>query len=352
MIIDKKQQNEFYSALLRKDPQYEGLFFVGVVTTGAFCRSTCPARKPKFENCEFFNTVQEALLSSYRPCKRCRPLSMLNDPSDVVQKLVDAIETEPEKRWKEDDISSLGFDPSTVRRQFKRRFGISFLAYARAKRLGFALKLIRKGAPVIESQVHSEYESGSGFRQAFQKLFGSSPKDSKNTNVLWASWIETMLGPMIAISDENDLYLLEFLDRRGLENEIIDLRKKKKCAILPGKKQPLVAIEKELQAYFSGQSFDFVTPIKLLGTEFQITVWKTLMKIPIGQTISYRELAQKLDNPKAFRAVAQANGANRLALVVPCHRVINSDGGLGGYGGGLARKKWLIELERKHVDKK
>lgn len=346
VIIDNSRRKEFYAALLRKDPQYEGLFFVGVKTTGAFCRSTCAARKPKFENSEFFTNVQEALLASYRPCKRCRPLSMLNSPTDIVQKLVDAVEKEPERRWKEDDILALGIDPSTVRRQFKNRFGITFLAYARAKRLGFALRLIRTGRPVIESQVHSDYDSGSGFRQAFQKLFGSSPSGSAGKNVLWARWIETKLGPMIAISDENALYLLEFLDRRGLEHEIKDLRNRKKCVILPGTKSPLLAIEKELHAYFEAQSFEFHTPIKLLGTEFQLQVWDALMQIPVGQTISYRELAIKVKKPKAFRAVAQANGANRLAIIVPCHRVINSDGGLGGYGGGVARKKWLIELER------
>jgi AraC family transcriptional regulator of adaptative response/methylated-DNA-[protein]-cysteine methyltransferase len=122
--------------LLKKDPQYEGLFFVGVKTTGAFCRSTCPARKPKFENCEFFGTMQEALLASFRPCKRCRPLSLLNSPSDIVQKLVDAVEKEPEKRWKESDLYLLNIDPSTARRQFQNRFGLTFFAYARSKRLG------------------------------------------------------------------------------------------------------------------------------------------------------------------------------------------------------------------------
>lgn len=345
MIIDLNQNNEFYAALLRKDPQYEGLFFVGVKTTGAFCRSTCPARKPKFENCEFFTTVQEALLASFRPCKRCRPLSMLNSPSDMVQKLVDAVENDPERRWKESDLSALKIDPSTARRQFKNRFGITFFAYARSKRLGLALKLIRAGKTVIESQVHSEYDSGSGFRHAFHKLFGSAPSASTQKSVLWARWIETKLGPMIAISDDSALYLLEFLDRRGLENEILDLRKRKKCVILPGKKAPLLGIERELQTYFEGKKFEFHTPTDLLGTEFQLQVWQALLQIPVGQTLSYGDVAKKIGNPKAFRAVARANGANRLALIIPCHRVINSDGSLGGYGGGMPRKKWLLELE-------
>ena len=126
MITDGQKQ-EFYQALLDKDANSEGVFFVGVKTTGVFCRPTCPARKPKFENCEFYKTAQEALLASFRPCMRCRPLSHPNQVSELVRRLVDAVEADPSKRWKTGDFEELSVDASTARRQFKKRFGMTFL---------------------------------------------------------------------------------------------------------------------------------------------------------------------------------------------------------------------------------
>lgn len=118
-MITAEHKMEYYQALLDKKSEYEGIFYVGVKTTGVFCRPTCPARKPKYENCEFYETAQEALLASFRPCQRCRPLSHPNHVSPVVQKLVEAVETHPEKRWKEQDFDELDIDASTARRQFK-----------------------------------------------------------------------------------------------------------------------------------------------------------------------------------------------------------------------------------------
>ena len=126
-----KNKKEYYQALLAKNTEYEGVFYVGVKTTGVFCRPTCPARKPKFENCEFFETAQQALLASFRPCKRCRPLSHPNHVSELVQTLVEAVENNPEKRWKDRDFRELSVDAVTARRQFKKRFGMTFVEYAR-----------------------------------------------------------------------------------------------------------------------------------------------------------------------------------------------------------------------------
>ena len=127
---------EYYRALLEKKTEYNGVFYVGVKTTGVFCRPSCPARKPKLENCEFFQTAQEALLASFRPCMRCRPLSHPNHVSDLICTLVDAVEEDPARRWKDSDFEALSVDASTARRQFKKRFGMTFVAYARARRLG------------------------------------------------------------------------------------------------------------------------------------------------------------------------------------------------------------------------
>lgn len=345
-MITAESKHEFYRALIDKKAEYDWVFFVGVKTTGVFCRPTCPARKPKFENCEFFETAEQALLASFRPCQRCRPLSHPHHASKLVQMLVKAVEEDPEKRWKDKDFQKLSIDATTARRQFKKRFGMTFVQYARARRMGLAMKQIRAGEAVIEAQLSAGYESSSGFRDAFSRIMGAAPTKLGNSRILKASWLDTRLGPMIAIANEDGLYLLEFVDRRGLEREIERLRQKTKSAIIPGHTQPIRSIERELRDYFDGRLREFKTPLFFLGSPFQKSVWEELHKIPYGKTRSYTDIATALGKPTACRAVAQANGANQFAIVIPCHRVINSSGELGGYGGGLTRKKWLIHHER------
>lgn len=345
-MITAENKKEYYGALIDKKTEYEGMFFVGVKTTGVFCRPTCPARKPKFENCEFYETAQQALLASFRPCKRCRPLSHPNHVSEIVQILVEAVEENPEKRWKDKDFQELSVDSSTARRQFKKRFGMTFVEYARARRMGLAMKQIRSGETVIDAQLSTGYESSSGFRDAFSRIMGTAPTLAGKSNILKVSWLDTRLGPMIAIGDEEALYLLEFVDRRGLEREVERLRKKTNSAIIPGQTEPIRSIESELSLYFEGELNDFKTPVLLIGSPFQKRVWKELKEIPPGQTRSYSDIAAAIGKPSSFRAVAQANGANQIAIVIPCHRVINANGELGGYGGGLMRKNWLINHEK------
>lgn len=345
-MITDENKTEYYQALLAKNSEYEGVFYVGVKTTGVFCRPTCPARKPKFEHCEFFETAHEALLASFRPCKRCQPLSHPNQVSPLIQTLVNAVEKQPEKRWKSKDFQELLVDASTARRQFKKRFGMTFVEYARARRMGLAMKQIRQGEAVIDAQISMGYESSSGFRDAFSRIMGAAPTKLGTGNILKAAWLDTKLGSMIAIADESALYLLEFVDRRGLEREIDRLRIKTKSAIVPGSTPIIVSIERELQHYFEGELMQFKTPLLLLGSAFQKQVWQSLQNIPPGETRSYLDIAKALKMPTAFRAVANANGANQIAIVIPCHRVINSNGELGGYGGGIARKKWLIIHEK------
>ena len=349
-MLTEATKRELYQALLERNPDYEGTFYVGVTTTGVFCRSTCPARKPKFENCEFYTTAQEAILASFRPCLRCQPLSHPNHVSEGIRMLVEAIEAAPEKRWKDQDFQAISMDASTARRQFKKRFGMTFVAYARARRMGIAMKQIRGGEPVIEAQLTTGYESSSGFRDAFSKIMGAPPTHfDRHAPLLKASWLDSPLGPMLAIADESALYLLEFVERRGLEREIERLRLKMHAAILPGKTNPILSIEEELHAYFAGQLKSFKTPLHLLGSPFQRQVWEALLTIPYGETRSYAEQAVAMGKPTACRAVANGNGANQLAIVIPCHRIINSNGALGGYGGGIARKQWLLDHEKKYA---
>lgn len=186
---------------------------------------------------------------------------------------------------------------------------------------------------------------------AFSKIISASPtKFNQHHIILKASWIETKLGVMIAISDETSLYLLEFLDKKGLEREVEMLSLKIKSPIISGTTHAIESIKAELKYYFEGKLQDFKTPIHLLGTEFQKAAWEELMSIPYGITRSYLEQAKALGKDKAYRAVANANSYNKLAIIIPCHRIINSNGNLGGYRGGIIRKKWLIEHETKYYN--
>jgi AraC family transcriptional regulator of adaptative response/methylated-DNA-[protein]-cysteine methyltransferase len=223
---------------------------------------------------------------------------------------------------------------------------MTFVQYARARRLGAAFKAIRAGARVIMAQLEAGYESGSGFRDAFSNIMGAPPA-SRAARALFAAWLDTPLGPMTAIGDDEALYLLEYADRRGLERQIERLRVRAGAGIVPGRTGPIAQLEAELAAYFDGSSMRFDTPLARLATPFQRAVWDVLLAIPPGQTRSYADVARAIGRPVAVRAAAQANGANPFAIVVPCHRVVSADGTLGGYGGGLSRKRWLLDHERR-----
>lgn len=342
-----KYKTQYYEALISRSPEYEGVFFTGVKTTGVFCRPTCHKKKPKFENCEFFATVKEALQANFRPCKICNPLSLPNKAPKLVQTLMEAVEANPDKRWKDEDFHKLQVGSSTARRQFKRRFGMTFVEYVRARRMGIAVEQIMAGEPVIDAQIATGYESSSGFREAFYRVLGAAPTLLPTRKVLKESWIDTHLGTMLAVSDERALYFLEFIDRKNLESELEQLSKIEQAVIVPGKTEAITSIQGELTEYFRGTLKTFKTPILPWGSNFQKRVWEELCKIPYGQTRSYSEIAKAAGHPKATRAAANANGANRIAIVIPCHRVINSNGKLGGYNGGVARKQWLLNLEKR-----
>ncbi|MGH8615928.1 MAG: bifunctional transcriptional activator/DNA repair enzyme AdaA [Gammaproteobacteria bacterium] len=244
----------------------------------------------------------------------------------------------------------MGIDPSTARRQFQRYYGMTFHAYNRARRMGLALHEVRNGEAVVDAQIKNGFESASGFGEAFKKVFGTPPSKAERAGCIQARRIETPLGAMLALADREGLHLLEFVDRRGLENEILALRKRARAAIVPGTNEHLEKIADELKSYFDGTSINFDVNIKLAGSPFEKNVWGLLQKIRPGETWSYAQMAERLSNPKAVRAVGRANGRNCLAIIIPCHRVIRSDGNLCGYGGGVWRKQWLLDHERRIVE--
>ncbi|MCY1128174.1 trifunctional transcriptional activator/DNA repair protein Ada/methylated-DNA--[protein]-cysteine S-methyltransferase [Frigidibacter sp. RF13] len=346
MLFALPDHDRLYQALVQRDAAFDGQAYVGVATTGVFCRLTCPARKPRPENCSFFGSVRDCLDAGYRPCKRCHPLApeAMADPSIPV--LLAALDERPDHRFSEADVERMGFDPSTVRRAFKRQYGMTFLDMARQRRLRDGFVTISAGGSVIDAQLDARFESASGFRAAFAALLGRAPGRLDPDPLLFADWIATPLGDMISICSRSELHLLEFIERKALRTELGRLDRHAKGRIGLGKTPPGAQIRDELADFFAGRSAEFRTPLAYHGSGFTQLVWDELRRIPPGAVCSYTDIARRIGRPEAVRAVARANGANQLAVVVPCHRVLGADGALTGYGGGLWRKQKLIEIER------
>lgn len=349
MLFELPDHATLYQALVNRDVRFDGQAFVGVTSTGIFCRLTCAARKPKAENCRFFDNVASCVQEGFRPCKRCRPLGKEAALEPAIDTLLDALKKNPQRRWQEHDIRQMGFDPSTVRRAFKRHFGTTFLEIARLTRLREGFDTLGEGGSVMDAQVTAGFESSSAFRAAFIRLLGQTPAKFTGKEILKADWIDTPLGPMLAVSDASALHLLEFIDRKALPTELRKLSNKVHGELGIGRYAPTDQVEAELDTYFSGTSAEFKTRLAYHGSAFTRSVWDQLRTIPAGQTRSYSDIAASIGNPNAVRAVARANGANQISLVIPCHRVIGADGSLTGYGGGLWRKQKLIDLERQFV---
>jgi AraC family transcriptional regulator of adaptative response/methylated-DNA-[protein]-cysteine methyltransferase len=186
---------------------------------------------------------------------------------------------------------------------------------------------------------------------SFTRIFGQPPSAAKEKGSLMAERIETPLGSMLAIADDSGLRLLEFVDRRALERELSILRTRLRTNVVPGEHRYLDTVRAQLANYFSGKNLEFDVPLVPVGSPFQLRAWKLLQTIPVGETRSYSWMAKKLGDVEMRRAVGRANGENMMCIVIPCHRVIRADCTLCGYGGGLWRKKWLLEHERKLVSR-
>jgi AraC family transcriptional regulator of adaptative response/methylated-DNA-[protein]-cysteine methyltransferase len=333
-------------AARERDTAFDGVFFLAVRTTGIFCRPSCPAKQTLAKNREYFATAREAIFAGYRPCKRCRPLDTNGRPPSWLAPLLAEVESNPTARISDSDLRGSRIDPARVRRYFVKHYGMTFQAYCRGRRLGEALRKIRKGVGVDDVALGHGYESLSGFRDAFLKTFGQPPGQARTADCIVTTWVESPLGPLLAGARPEGICLLEFTDRRALEAQFATVRQRFACAVVPGTHDHLEQLKEELSRYFAGKMRQFTVPLVYPGTPFQQKVWDQLRRIPYGQTMSYEAMADAVGAPGAQRAVGRANGQNRIGIVIPCHRVVNKSGKLGGYGGGLWRKEFLLSLER------
>jgi AraC family transcriptional regulator, regulatory protein of adaptative response / methylated-DNA-[protein]-cysteine methyltransferase len=339
---------EMARASAGRDASYDGIFFLAVSSTGVFCRPSCPAKQPRPENVRYYATASEALFAGFRPCRRCRPLESDGRPPGWVVELLEAIEADPAAPLDDAALRLRGLEPARVRRHFQKEYGMTFHAYRRARRLGSALELIRQGQRPEDAGWEAGFESASGFREAFARIFGAAPASSTAIEPVRISWLESPVGPLLLGASDSGVALLEFTDRRALESQLEILRRRLGQALVPGSNPLIERARKELAEYFEGKRRRFEVPIHAPGTPFEERVWSELSRIPYGETRSYQQIAAAVGRPAGYQAVGQANGRNRVAILIPCHRVVNKSGELGGYGGGLWRKRFLLELERHH----
>ena len=276
----------------------------------------------------------------------CKPLENLNETPKYIQEILQELIENPTQKFKDYDLVKRGIEPATMRRWFQKNHGMTFQSFQRMFRLNTAFKKLQQGENVIETAYDSGFESLSGFSESFKNIFGVSPKNSKNQHIIDLKRIETPLGTMYAAATKEGICMLEFTDRKMLETEFKDLAKSLNANIVLGENPHFKVLETELIEYFEGKRSEFTVPLNPVGSSFQKSVWEVLRKIPFGETWSYRKQAEVLGDVKKVRAVANANGMNKISIIIPCHRVIGSDGTLTGYGGGIWRKQKLLELEK------
>jgi len=235
-----------------------------------------------------------------------------------------------------------------VRRWFQKNHGITFHAYIKALRINRAFEKIKNRNDVTSTAFDSGYESLSGFHAAFKSIAGVSPSQAKDRALINISKLSTPLGPMYAGASEKGLCFLEFTDRKLIDHQIEQVQQRMKARFVQAMTPVLTAVESQLEEYFNAKRRIFELPLDVNGTPFQIQAWQALQQIPYGETRSYQQQAMHIGNTKAVRAIASANAKNHIAIVIPCHRVIAKNGALAGFGGGVWRKKYLLDLEARN----
>jgi AraC family transcriptional regulator of adaptative response/methylated-DNA-[protein]-cysteine methyltransferase len=330
-----------WAAFMRRDRSWDGRVLGAVKTTGIYCKPSCPARRPKREHVEFFASREEALAAGYRPCLRCKPDEVGRD-REAIAKAVKMIEKAEEPPSLDELAVAVGYAPHHFQRIFKRDLGVSPAGYARALRNRRVEMALKANERVTDAVYDAGYSGPSGFYSDAKERLGMTPSawrdGGRGETIRWTTF-DSPLGQMFIAATSKGICRLTFDDSEASLHRLFP-----KATILKdggGLKQlvegALAAIERPLAAPD--------LPIDVAGTAFQEAVWRELRKIPPGETRSYADIAAAIGAPKAVRAVGTANGDNHVCVLIPCHRVIRSDGSLGGYGGGIERKKKLLASE-------
>ena len=330
-----------WAAFERRDRSWDGRVIGAVKTTGIYCKPSCPARRPKREHVEFFATAYEARAAGYRSCMRCKPDEVGRD-REAVAKAVRLIEAAEEPLTLDELAAGVGYAPHHFQRIFKRDLGVSPAEYARALRNKRTEAALKANSRVTDAVYEAGYSGPSSFYSDAKERLGMTPSAWRNggrgETIRWTHF-DSPLGQMLIAATSKGICRLTF------EDSVQSLQRLFPYATIvedAGGLRELV--EGALDAIESPRAAHQL-PIDVAGTAFQESVWRELRKIPVGETRSYAEIAVAIGQPKAVRAVGTANGDNHVAVLIPCHRVIRSDGTLGGYAGGLDRKRKLLAAE-------
>ncbi len=330
-----------FAAFDRRDRSLDGQFVGAVKTTGIYCKPSCPARRPLRKNVEFFESAEQARESGYRECLRCRPDEVGRD-REAVSKAVALIETAEGTLALEALARAVGYAPHHFHRLFKRDVGVTPAAFMRGLRAARAETALDGQGTITEAIYDAGYSAPSRFYATSKGRLGMTPSAWKNggagVTIRWGV-VDTRLGKMLLAATEKGICRLSF------DEDESELHRRFPRAKIEAGDAAFDTLSKAAIAAVDQPAQMPELPLDVQGTAFQQAVWQELQRIPAGQTRTYAQIAAAVGRPKAVRAAGSANGANNVAVLIPCHRVIRSDGGVGGYAYGIERKETLLAME-------
>jgi AraC family transcriptional regulator of adaptative response/methylated-DNA-[protein]-cysteine methyltransferase len=343
---------QMHAAIRNRDAAYDGRFFFGVVTTGVYCRPSCPSRPAKPGNVRFFADAETAAAAGFRPCMKCKP----DEFGREVEKLVGVaryIESHANERLTLAQLArKAGLSEGRFRKVFKAAFGVSPKSYQDAVRLELLKGSLKDGDDVAgaifgagfgsTSRVYGEAARNMGMTPAAYRAGGKGEQ-------IYFAYRKSAMGPLMMAATARGVCFAQFGESRNALLE--QLRKEFPGAtILGSPAEDAPALDDWIEAldrHLANEAPRPDLPLDLRGTAFQLKVWRFLLSVKEGDVVSYGELAKGIGRPKAVRAAASACGANRVSVLVPCHRVLRGDGELGGYRWGVERKRTLLDIERR-----
>jgi AraC family transcriptional regulator, regulatory protein of adaptative response / methylated-DNA-[protein]-cysteine methyltransferase len=337
-----------WDCVLARDKAADGQFWYSVSTTGIYCRPSCPSRKANPKNVQLHDTLEDAKATGFRPCKRCNPdrLSIEGENAALVAKSCRLIEQSEEEPSLNELADSVGRSASYFHRIFKAATGLTPKDYAAAHRAAKVRQGLESGNSVTEAIYDAGFNSSGRFYEKSTDILGMTPTQYRaggdNERIMFAVG-QTSLGAILVASSKKGVASILLGD--DPDRLVRDLQDRFPRAHLVGADQDYEKLVERVVGFVEAPRLGLDLPLDVRGTAFQQRVWQALQEIPVGQTVSYAEIARRIGSPKAARAVAGACAANNLAVAIPCHRVVRRDEALSGYAWGVERKRALLEIE-------
>jgi AraC family transcriptional regulator, regulatory protein of adaptative response / methylated-DNA-[protein]-cysteine methyltransferase len=345
----RNAQNKWWDAVLARDANHDGEFFFAVSTTGVYCRPSCPAKRPRRENVTFFRHPDEAEKAGFRACLRCKPKSAAGNPQTAtVKEMCRYIEQHLDEPVTLERLAEVfGQSPFHLQRTFKKALGITPRAYADSCRMGLLKRNLQSGRSVTHALYDAGYSSSSRLYERTASQLGMTPDKYRRGAIamnIRYTCTDSPLERMLVAATEKGICAIQFGDR---DEELLEgLKREFPFAIRKRDDETMRAWTEAVLRQISGHKLNRSLPLDIQATAFQKRVWTHLQSLPFGATQSYGEVAKAIGQPKAARAVARACASNRIAVAIPCHRVVREDGEMGGYRWGVERKRALLQMEQ------